>query len=68
MEEKKILLLSNAGTLAVWIFFLIALFLPKENSFSVNSVLLGTFVITLPLLVLFLVIPQNLEQKITDNF
>jgi MFS transporter, DHA1 family, tetracycline resistance protein len=51
--RKKILLLSNAGTLTGWIFFLVALFLPKENIFSVNSVLLGTFVITLPLLVLF---------------
>jgi DHA1 family tetracycline resistance protein-like MFS transporter len=29
------------------------LFLPKENIFSVNSALLGTFVLTLPLLVLF---------------
>jgi len=51
--RKKILLLSNAGILAGWIFFLVALFLPKENIFSVNSDLLGTFVITLPLLVLF---------------
>jgi MFS family permease len=52
--RKKILLLSNAGTLVGWIFFLVALFLPKENILSVNSALLGTFVITLPLLVLFL--------------
>jgi DHA1 family tetracycline resistance protein-like MFS transporter len=51
--RKKILLLSNAGTLAGWILFLIALFLPKENIFSVNSALLGTFAMTLPLLVLF---------------
>src|SRR6476469_5925381 len=49
--RKKILLLSNAGTLVGWIFFLVALFLPKENILSINS-LLGTFVITLPLLVL----------------
>jgi MFS family permease len=51
--RKKILLLSNAGTLVGWIFFLVALFLPRENILSVNSALLGTFVITLPLLVLF---------------
>jgi len=51
--RKKILLLSNAGTLVGWIFFLVALFLPKENILSVNSALLGTFVITLPLLMLF---------------
>ncbi|HZE77064.1 MAG TPA: MFS transporter [Nitrososphaeraceae archaeon] len=52
--RKKILILSNAGTLVGWIFFLVALFLPKENILSVNSALFGTFVITLPLLVLFL--------------
>jgi MFS transporter, DHA1 family, tetracycline resistance protein len=51
--RKKILLLSNAGTFVGWIFFLVALFLPKENILTVNSSLLGTFVITLPLLVLF---------------
>jgi MFS transporter, DHA1 family, tetracycline resistance protein len=51
--RKKILLLSNAGTLVGWIFFLVALFLPKENILSVNSSLLGTFAITLPLLMLF---------------
>jgi DHA1 family tetracycline resistance protein-like MFS transporter len=51
--RKKILLLSNAGTLVGWIFFLIALFLPKENILSVNSSLFGTFVLTLPLVVLF---------------
>ena len=51
--RKKILLLSNAGTLIGWIFFLVALFLPKENILSVNSPLLGTFVISLPLVVIF---------------
>src|SRR6476469_6298018 len=40
--RKKVLLISNAGTLAGWILFLIALFLPIET------------VLTLPLLVLFL--------------
>ena len=33
--------------------FLFALFLPNENLFSINSTFFGTFVITLPLLVLF---------------
>jgi MFS transporter, DHA1 family, tetracycline resistance protein len=51
--RKKILLLSNAGTFIGWIFFLVALYLPKENILSVNSSVLGTLVITLPLLVLF---------------
>jgi MFS transporter, DHA1 family, tetracycline resistance protein len=51
--RKKILLLSNAGTLVGWIFFLVALFLPVEK-FTIDNALLGTFVISLPLLVLFL--------------
>ena len=51
--RKKILLLSNAGTLVGWIFFLVALFLPVEK-FTLDNALLGTIVISLPLLVLFL--------------
>jgi MFS family permease len=52
--RKKILLVSHLGTLAGWIIFLIALFLPVNDLFGVNSAILGTFVITLPLAVLFL--------------
>ncbi|MGE5633737.1 MAG: MFS transporter [Deltaproteobacteria bacterium] len=51
--RKKVLLISHGGTLIGWIFFLVALFLPVENLFNINSSLFGTFVITLPLLVLF---------------
>ena len=51
--RKKILLLSNAGTLAGWIIFLIALFLPVSHIISINSNIFGVFVITLPLIVLF---------------
>jgi len=51
--RKTILLLSNGGTLIGWIVFLFALFLPVENLYSVNSVVVGSFVITLPLVVLF---------------
>jgi MFS transporter, DHA1 family, tetracycline resistance protein len=51
--RKKVLLISNGGTLIGWIFFLFALFLPVENLFSIDSSLFGTFAITLPLLVLF---------------
>jgi Major Facilitator Superfamily. len=46
--RKKILLLSNAGTLVGWIFFLVALFLPVEK-FTIDNALVGTFVISLPL-------------------
>jgi MFS transporter, DHA1 family, tetracycline resistance protein len=52
--RKKILLLSHGGTSAGWIIFLIALFLPINNFFSIDSTIIGTFIITLPLAVLFL--------------
>ena len=51
--RKKVLLISHGGTLLGWIFFLFALFLPVENLFNISSSIFGTFVITLPLLVLF---------------
>ena len=54
MEGKKILLLSHVGTLAGWIIFLVALFLPVNEVLNINSTIIGTFVITLPLAVLFL--------------
>jgi MFS transporter, DHA1 family, tetracycline resistance protein len=52
--RKKVLIISHGGTLVGWIIFLFALFLPDENLFSLNSPLIGTFVITLPLVVLFI--------------
>lgn len=52
--RRKILLLSHLGTLAGWIIFFVALFLPVNDLFKVNSAIIGTFVITLPLAVLFL--------------
>ena len=52
--RKKVLLLSNVGTSVGWVLFLFALFLPIEKSFSIDIVFFGTFVIIIPLLVLFL--------------
>jgi MFS family permease len=53
--RKKILLLSHGGTLAGWIVFLVALFLPVQNLFNIDaSMIIGTFAITLPLAVLFI--------------
>jgi MFS transporter, DHA1 family, tetracycline resistance protein len=52
--RKKILLLSHGGTLVGWIIFLIALFLPVNSLLNINSTIIGTFVITLPLAALFL--------------
>jgi MFS transporter, DHA1 family, tetracycline resistance protein len=51
--RKKVLLLSNVGTSIGWVLFIFALFLPVEKVFSINSAAFGTFVITLPLLILF---------------
>ena len=51
--RKKVLLLSNVGTAAGWILFLFALLLPSEKS-SIEIAFLGTFVIAIPLLILFL--------------
>jgi DHA1 family tetracycline resistance protein-like MFS transporter len=51
--RKKILLLSHGGTLAGWFIFLIALILPIQNLFSINSTIIGMITITLPVLVLF---------------
>ena len=52
--RKKVLLISNLGTLVGWVIFFIALLLPIWNIYSVNSVILGSFIITLPLIILFL--------------
>jgi len=50
--RKRILLLSQVGTLVSWIIFGAALFLPVTELVSVRSELLGDFVLTLPLLVI----------------
>jgi MFS family permease len=51
--RKKILFLSQLGTLFSWIIFLIALFLPVVSLFKIDSKILGAFTVTLPLIVLF---------------
>lgn len=52
--RKKILFFSNVGTFVGWLLFLLALLLPISRLFDVNFSLIGTFVITLPLLMLFI--------------
>ncbi len=52
--RKKVLFVSQAGTLFSWILFFIALFVPVVVLADVNSGLLGTFMITIPLLILFI--------------
>jgi MFS family permease len=51
--RRRILLLSQAGTLLSWTVFAIALFLPVKTLVSVDSTSWGTFDLTLPLLVVF---------------
>lgn len=51
--RRKILLLSQAGTFLAWVFFLVALLIPKNELFQIDSTVLGTFILTIPLLLLF---------------
>lgn len=50
--RKKILLVSQAGTLLSWLIFSLALFLPLIEIAAVDSELLGQFTITLPIVVI----------------
>ena len=52
--RKKILLLSQLGTLVSWIVFLIAFFVPVRIVADIDSTTLGQFALTLPLILLFL--------------
>ncbi|WP_340817685.1 MFS transporter [Methanolobus sp. WCC4] len=52
--RKKVLFLSQAGTLLSWIIFFIALFVPVLAIVDVNSGILGSFAITVPLVLLFI--------------
>jgi MFS family permease len=52
--RRKILLLSQLGTLLSWAIFLIAFFLPVTVISNVDSRVLGQFTLTLPLIVLFI--------------
>jgi MFS family permease len=51
--RKKILLLSQAGTFLAWVLFIIALLIPDTELFSMNTTS-GNFLLTMPLLILFL--------------
>jgi MFS family permease len=51
--RRKILLLSQIGTTFSWVLFLIALFVPITTIFIVESDALGSFIFTVPILILF---------------
>lgn len=52
--RKRILILSQLGTLFSWILFLIALFLPVTVLREIDSAIFGIYLITLPIVVLFI--------------
>ena len=52
--RRKILLLSQLGTLVSWLIFLAAFFLPVRRIVQFDSTALGQITITLPLIVLFI--------------
>lgn len=51
--RRKILFLSQLGTLIAWLFFMLALLLPVTPLVKIHSSFLGSFVFTVPLLILF---------------
>jgi MFS family permease len=52
--RKKVLLLSQAGTFLAWVIFVIALSIPNSTILSIEPRILGAFILTIPLLFLFL--------------
>jgi len=52
--RRKILLVSQLGTLISWMIFLTAFFLPVSTVSDVDSKLFGQFTLTIPLIVLFI--------------
>ncbi|MEM6734047.1 MAG: MFS transporter, partial [Myxococcota bacterium] len=52
--RRRILLLSQAGTLFAWIIFVVALTVPKTELFVAADGPAGAFTVTVPLLLLFL--------------
>jgi MFS family permease len=52
--RKKILILSQFGTLLSWLIFFIAMLLPLVTLSRIDSHLWGEFTLTLPLLILFI--------------
>lgn len=51
--RRRILFLSQAGTLLAWLIFMIALLVPKTAIWTVTDSAIGGFTMTIPLLVLF---------------
>ncbi len=52
--RKKILLLSQSGTFIGWAIFFTAFFIPLSELVNINTRFTGQFILTLPLVILFL--------------
>ncbi|MCI4667559.1 MAG: MFS transporter [Bacteroidia bacterium] len=50
--RKRVLMLSQAGTFLAWLLFIWALVMPVEQIREINSSILGTFFVSIPLLLL----------------
>ncbi len=51
--RKKVLIVSQAGTFIAWLLFLLAFILPKTTLWSSDSEFTGNYIMTLPLILLF---------------
>ncbi|MCG8406604.1 MAG: MFS transporter [Phycisphaerales bacterium] len=51
--RRRVLLVSQLGTFVSWLIFAGAMALPKDVLLDIRSTIIGTFTLTLPLLVLF---------------
>ena len=61
LGRKKVLLISQAGTFLAWSLFLLAFMLPETKLWEQNSTLSGEYMMTLPLITIFV-------ARIVDGF
>ncbi|MEM0931970.1 MAG: MFS transporter [Bacteroidota bacterium] len=52
--RKRVLVLSQSGTFVAWLLFLLAFALPETQLWEQTSNLTGTYVMTLPLIIIFI--------------
>ncbi|MDT0606138.1 MFS transporter [Croceitalea rosinachiae] len=52
--RKKVLILSQSGTFLAWVLFLLAFVLPETELWRQHTELAGSYIMTLPLIVIFL--------------